>query len=140
MTPGRPLRGHPGGGDGEEAELPSGPVSVDAPAVEVLRPVMVQVAALAQRREVKQGRRPRRAVVDVRRRQDDVAARDRVGLMIPRPAPLTPIPGPHHPHEPGPYRPIPGIPPAHVPRRVVPFDGQGSALLHDCSSPAARPG
>ena len=49
------LRGQPGGGGGEEAELPIGPVSVGAPAVEVVPAVMVQVAALAQRSEVEQG-------------------------------------------------------------------------------------
>ena len=114
-----------GGTGGEEAQLPIGPVSVGPTAVEVLHPVMVQVAALAQRGQVEQGRRSRGAVVDVRRRQDHAAARDWVGLMIASAAPLTPIPGPHHAHEPGPHGPIQGIPAPHVPRRVVHFSLSG---------------
>ena len=138
-APCRSFFGQPGGRTGgEEAELPIGPVSVGPTAVEVLRPVMIQVAALTQGSEVEQGRCGRGAVVDVRRREHHAAARGRVRLMIAGAAPLTPIPGPHHAHEPGPHRPIQGIPAPHVPRRVVHSYFQGSGFLHDSSPLAGR--
>ena len=62
-----PQRGG-GRGGGAEAELPRGPLFVDAAAVPGLRAGVVQMAALAQRGEVEQSRRGRGAVVDVRRR------------------------------------------------------------------------
>ena len=90
----------------EEAQLPIGPVFVCAAGLDVFRSIVVQVATLAQRGEVEEGRGGRGAVVDVGRANNNPAARDRVRLAFAGPAPLTPISGPDDSHEPGPDRPV----------------------------------
>ena len=120
----------------EEAQLSIGPVFVGAAGLEVCRAIVVQVAPLAQRGEVEEGRGGRGAVVDVGRANNHPAARDRVRLAFASSAPLTPISGPDDSHEPGPERPVEGIAPPHVARRVVLFQFQGFGFLHRPAPPS----
>ena len=68
-----------------------GPVFVCAAGLDVFRSIVVQVATLAQRGEVEEGRGGRCAVVEVGRANNHPAPRDRVRLAVAGSAPLTPI-------------------------------------------------
>ena len=91
-----------------QGELPSrkpGQALAESPTGQALRPVVSVVATLAEGRQVEKAG-VFRLVVQVGHRQHHDGAGNGVGLMIRRPAPLAPIPGPVEPDEPASQVPI----------------------------------